>query len=98
MCDFCWRSYTQHALVIVAAVLVAGCHKSNSEFEAGRKAEAIQDYDTALIHYERAERSDPADADYKLRVTHVRYAAASFHLEQGQKAQQKGAKSSTTSA
>jgi general secretion pathway protein D len=77
-------------VVIVAVALLAGCHKTNSDFDAGRKAETIQDYDTALIHYERAERSNPTDAEYKLRVVHMRYAAASFHLEQGQKALQDG--------
>jgi general secretion pathway protein D len=90
MCNSRPRSYAQHAMVIVAVALLAGCHKTNSDFDAGRKAEAIQDYDTALIHYERAERSNPTDAEYKLRVVHMRYAAASFHLEQGQKALQDG--------
>jgi general secretion pathway protein D len=84
------RSYTRRALVVVAIALLAGCHKTNSDFDAGRKAEAIQDYDTALIHYERAERSNPTDAEYKLRVVHMRYAAASFHLEQGQRALHEG--------
>src|SRR5580693_4866927 len=90
MCNSRPRSYAQRAVVIVAVTLLAGCHKTNSDFDAGRKAEAIQDYDTALIHYERAERSNPNDAEYKLRVIHMRYAAGSFHLEQGQKALQDG--------
>jgi general secretion pathway protein D len=90
MCNSRPRSYAQRAVVIVAVALLAGCHKTNSDFDAGRKAETIQDYDTALIHYERAERSNPTDAEYKLRVVHMRYAAASFHLEQGQKALQDG--------
>jgi general secretion pathway protein D len=90
MCNSRLRSYTQRALVVVAVALLTGCHKTNSDFDAGRKAEAIQDYDTALIHYESAERANPTDAEYKLCVVHMRYAAASFHLEQGQKALQEG--------
>src|SRR5208283_3503741 len=56
----------------------------------GRKAEAIQDYDTALVHYESALRVDPANAEYKLRAMHARYADGQFHLEQGNKALKKG--------
>jgi general secretion pathway protein D len=90
MCNSRSRSYARYALLLLAAVLLAGCHKSNSEFDAGRKAEALQDYDTALLHYESAERANPTDAEYKLRVVHMRYTAAAFHMEQGQRAVQKG--------
>ncbi|MFZ1972075.1 MAG: hypothetical protein WAU89_04470 [Candidatus Acidiferrales bacterium] len=90
MCNPRPRSCTRYAGLLIAVALVAGCHKNNSEFDAGRKAEAIQDYDTALLHYESAERANPTDAEYKLRVVHMRYTAASFHMEQGQKALQKG--------
>jgi general secretion pathway protein D len=90
MCNPRSGSYTRYALLLTAAALLAGCHKSNSEFDAGRKAEALQDYDTALLHYESAARANPTDAEYKLRVVHMRYTAAAFHMEQGQKALQKG--------
>jgi general secretion pathway protein D len=73
-------------LLAVAAILLAGCPKVNEEFQAGRKAEAIQDYDTALVHYERALRTDPTNAEYKLREMHMRYVAGTFHVEQGEKA------------
>jgi general secretion pathway protein D len=90
MCDPRPRSYTRYALLLFAAAFLGGCHKDSSQFDAGRKAEAIQDYDTALIHYEAAARANPDDAEYKLRVVHIRYAAAAFHMEQGQKALQTG--------
>ncbi len=80
-------------LLAFAAILLAGCPKANqasAEYSAGRKAEAIQDYDTALVHYESALRTDPVNAEYKLRAMHARYADGQFHLEQGQKALQKG--------
>jgi|SRR5580692_3228685 general secretion pathway protein D len=76
-------------LVVVTSFLCA-CHEKNSEFAAGRKAEAMQDYDTALVHYHRAALANPSDAEYKLREMHMRYVAGSFHLEQGRKAAQKG--------
>ena len=34
-------------MALIAALLV-GCPKSNSDFQTGKKAEAVQDYDTAL--------------------------------------------------
>ena len=46
-----------------------GCPKSNSDFQTGKKAEAVQDYDTALVYYERALGADPTNAEYKLRAS-----------------------------
>ncbi len=77
-------------LLAFAAIFLVGCPKANEDYDAGRKAETLQDYDTALVHYERALRADPANAEYKLREMHTRYADAQFHLEQGQRALQKG--------
>lgn len=76
--------------VLVFAAFLAGCPKGNSDYDAGRKAEAIQDYDTALVHYEQALRSDPTNAEYKLREVNVRFEAGQFHLEQGEKALKQG--------
>jgi general secretion pathway protein D len=80
-------------LLAIAVILLAGCPKANqanSDYNEGRKAETLQDYDTALVHYERAQRANPSNAEYKLRAMHARYAAGQFHLEQGEKALQKG--------
>ncbi|HKV06352.1 MAG TPA: hypothetical protein VJO53_14750, partial [Candidatus Acidoferrales bacterium] len=77
-------------LAFVAAVFLAGCPKSNEDFQAGLKAEALQDYDTALVHYERALRADPTNAEYKLRATRMHFEDAQFHLEAGEKALDKG--------
>ena len=80
-------------LLAFAAIFLIGCPKANqanADYSDGRKAETLQDYDTALVHYERALRADPANAEFKLREMHARYSAGQFHLEQGQKALQKG--------
>lgn len=71
---------------MAAALLLAGCPKGNEDFSAAQKANALQDYDTALVHYERALRSDPTNAEYKLRAAQARYDAGQFHLHQGEKA------------
>ena len=78
------------SLLAAAATLLIGCPKANQDFEQGRKAEAIEDYDTALVHYERALRTNPTNAEYKLRTDHMRFTDGQFHLEQGEKALRKG--------
>jgi general secretion pathway protein D len=77
-------------IVAFGLVFLAGCPKSNQDFEAGRKAEAIQDYDTALVHYERAYRADPTNSEYKIRATKMRMEDGQFHVEAGEKALAKG--------
>lgn len=77
-------------LLALATVVLSGCPKGNQDYDAGRKAEALQDYDTALVHYERALRVDPSNAEYKLREMHTRFAAGQFHVEQGEKALKTG--------
>ncbi|HEX4001506.1 MAG TPA: cohesin domain-containing protein [Candidatus Acidoferrales bacterium] len=72
------------------AILLGGCPKGNQDYDAGRKAEAVQDYDTALVDYERALRTQPTNAEYKLREINARFAAAQFHVEQGEKALKQG--------
>jgi general secretion pathway protein D len=84
------RSIGYRPLLAFAVVFLIGCPKANQDYNAGRKAENLQDYDTALVHYERAFRADPGNAEYKLREMHTRYEDGLFHVDQGQKALQKG--------
>jgi general secretion pathway protein D len=84
------RRTTWLPLLAFAAVILAGCPKANTDYSEGRKAEALQDYDTALVHYDKALRVEPTNAEYKLRAMHARYEDAQFHLDQGTKALQKG--------
>jgi general secretion pathway protein D len=86
------RRVTCAFTLICTVVILAGCPKnsSNADFDAGRKAEAVDDYDTALVHYERALRAQPTNAEYKLRAVRMRMSDAQYHVEQGQKAFQTG--------
>jgi general secretion pathway protein D len=72
-------------LVALIAIFLAACPKANQDFEAGRKAETLQDYDTALVDYERALRANPTNVEYKLRADKMHYQDGQFHLEQGVK-------------
>jgi general secretion pathway protein D len=78
------------SLLVVAALLLGGCPKGNEDYQAAQKANALQDYDTALVDYERALRTDPTNAEYKLRASQARYDAGQFHVQQGKKALQAG--------
>jgi general secretion pathway protein D len=75
-----------------AAVFLIGCPKNvaNQDYKAGRKSEAVQDYDTALVDYERALRAEPTNAEYKLRVFQMRLQAGQYHVELGLRAFDKG--------
>jgi len=72
------------------ALLLSGCPKGNSDFSQGKKAETLQDYDTALIHYEKALKSDPRNTEYKIKATRLRFEAGQYHVRQGQKEREKG--------
>lgn len=82
----CLRRTAYLPVLAFAAVFLIGCPKGNQDYDAGRKAESLQDYDTALVDYERALRASPNDAEYKLRATQMRFEAGQFHVEQGEKA------------
>ncbi len=77
-------------LLACAVVGLAGCAPGRSEFDAGKRAEALQDYDTALIHYNRALNADPLNTEYKLKAMRLRFEAGQSHVEQGQKLREQG--------
>jgi general secretion pathway protein D len=76
--------------LLACVLLLAGCPKGNKDFNAGKKAEALQDYDTALLHYQRALKADPSNAQYRARVTRIRFEAGQAHVDQGRKLRAKG--------
>ena len=71
-------------------LLLAGCPKGNSEFNQGKKAEGINDYDTALAHYNKALQSNPQNTEYKLKMDQMRFEAAQWHVDQGRKLRDQG--------
>jgi general secretion pathway protein D len=76
--------------LMVAVVLLAGCPKGGTEYNAGKKAEAINDYDTALEHYNNALRAEPTNTDYKLKTLRARFEAAQWHVDQGRRLREQG--------
>jgi general secretion pathway protein D len=76
--------------LMFAVVLLAGCPKGGTEYNAGKKAEAINDYDTALEHYNNALRAEPTNTDYKLKAMRARFEAAQWHVDQGRRLREQG--------
>ena len=43
---------------------VAGCPKGRTDFNQGRKAQDLHDYDAAFEYYQKALKTDPDNAEY----------------------------------
>jgi general secretion pathway protein D len=76
--------------VASTALILTGCPKGNSDYDAGRKASSVQDYDSALVDFDRALRADPNNPEYKLRATQARFDASQGHMQKGQQATKNG--------
>jgi general secretion pathway protein D len=77
------------ALLAGLSLTAAGCPKGESDYSKGRKAETLQDYDAALEFYQKALKSDPNNASYKIRYNQVRFDAAELRVKQGLKLREK---------
>jgi general secretion pathway protein D len=70
-------------LCVGVGLLAAGCPKGGKHYDAGQKAENIQDYDTALQYYQKALTTDPKNAGYRIKVNQLRFEAGGFHIKKG---------------
>jgi general secretion pathway protein D len=68
----------------------SGCNNGNQDYNEGKKAEAIHDYDTAVVHYDRALKANPTNTEYQLKLDRMRFEAGQYHVQQGQKLRDKG--------
>jgi general secretion pathway protein D len=79
-------------LILCASIglLAAGCPKGQTDYNHGRKAETLQDYDAAFDYYLKALKSDPQNAAYKIKLNQIRFEASELHVKQGLKLRDKG--------
>jgi len=77
-------------LCLAYALVLAGCPKDASEYRLGRQSEALKDYDTALVHYQKALNSDPQNASYRVKVYQMRLEVGQYHVGLGRKARAAG--------
>lgn len=76
-------------LTLVASCLSCGGGSSNA-YNQGRRAEERKDWDTALVDYEKARESDPANSLYILHEKNARVNAGLFHLKNGRQMLKEG--------
>ena len=75
-------------LSLCAEPALAG--KGKKYFQEGRKAEQRNDFDTALVLYERAVHEKPGDVQYLLAARRLRFLAAMTHVDRGHKLRDSG--------
>jgi len=84
------RSWGKLILCVGTCLLAAGCPKSTQQYNAGQKAENIQDYDSALSYYQKALAGDPRNASLRIRVDQMRFEAGESHIKKGLALREKG--------
>jgi general secretion pathway protein D len=74
-----------------ALALCLSCGGGSSvAYKEGRKAESRKDWDSALVNYQKALQSDPANAAYVLHESQARTQASIFHLKNARKLLEEG--------
>lgn len=84
------KGFSVLSVLLGVVLLATGCPKGRGDYKQGRQAELQKDYDTALIHYERALKQDPANVEYQLKAKRLRFEAAQMHVNRGQKLRDQG--------
>src|SRR5579859_673181 len=84
------RRWVTVILCVGTGFVAAGCPKGGTDYSQARKAETLQDLDTALQYYQKAFNSDPKNAAYRIKLDQIRFDASQFHIKQGLKLKEKG--------
>ncbi len=71
-------------------LLAAGCPKGQPDFNQGKKAETLQDYDAAVVFYQKAVKADPYNASYKIKLNRARFEASELHVKHGVELRKQG--------
>src|SRR5260370_11173308 len=69
---------------------MAGCPKGKPDFNQGKKAETLQDYDAAFVYYQKAVKANPYNAAYKIKLNRVRFEASELHVKRGVELRKQG--------
>jgi general secretion pathway protein D len=72
-------------LFAVIVLAVAGCPKGRTDFNQGRKAQNLRDYDAAFEYYQKALKTDPENAEYQIKFNQARFDAGELHIKNGLK-------------
>ena len=92
MLNVCMSQTACRPVCCCAALRLAltGCSQGNQEYNEGKKAEAIQDYDTAVVHYSARSRPIRRTSNTSSSSTACVSRPGRGHVEQGEKLRQQG--------
>ena len=90
-----FRTYSRIAVFAVLAGLGTAsarlvAESANTDYTQGQRAEAREDYDTALADYQKAFQKSPKDLRFRTAIDRVRVTASSVHMTKGRKLLQGG--------
>lgn len=71
--------------VIAGVLLCIGCSPASVAFKEGRKAEEQKDYDTAIIHFQKALQYRPNNPHYLIYEKEARMKSSMLHAERGRR-------------
>jgi general secretion pathway protein D len=84
------RGWSKTILCVGVGLLAAGCPKGKPDYQQGRRAENLQDYDAAYDFYQKALKSQPENAEYQIKFNQARFEAGASHVKQGVKLRERG--------
>jgi general secretion pathway protein D len=84
------RGWSKIILCAGVGLMAAGCPKGKPEYQQGRRAENLQDYDAAYDFYQKALKDEPENAEYQIKFNQARFEAGAFHVKQGVKLRERG--------
>src|SRR5260370_29906926 len=86
----CMRRWGSLFVCVGLGLLATGCPKGQPDFNQGKKAETLQDYDAAFAFYQKAAKADPYNASYKIKLNRVRFEASELHVKRGVELRKQG--------
>ena len=78
------RATNRIALATALAALLSGCATSGA-MRAGQQAERADDFDRAVVEYNRAVRERPTDRDARLALDRAKLRASLDHFSRGRR-------------
>ena len=84
------RGWSRLILCVGVAVLACGCPRGKPDYQQGRRAESLKDYDAAYDFYQKALKAQPDNAEYQIKFNQARFEAGAYHVKQGLKLRERG--------
>ena len=83
-------SFSSLTLTVVCIAVLVGCTAGSRTYRAGRRAEAVKDYDGALANYSKAVDANPRNARFLASQARARNESSLYHLKKGREALEQG--------